>query len=192
MCTLAHYPIRIDFVPPLKSYRRIGLLFTHFKWLWQRNFCNGKRIEAAWGRSGFLVAEQAGAGGAAESVGFPPTTTPEKNLRWGHVLVPKNTFTDVFDNTCDIGGSERTRVREFTQRQLTTTATATKTSLKKWICAASNFIALIPSRLIRQMLANFLELRILKDCIKVQEKKKKVVVFCSRPRRNVKLGSLTL
>ena len=27
----------------------------------------------------------------------------------------------------------------------------------------------------------------LKDCIKVQEKKKKVVVFCSRPRQNVKL-----
>ena len=35
------------------------------------------------------------------------------------------------------------------------TVTATKTSLKKWIRAASNFIALIPSRLIRQMLANF-------------------------------------
>ena len=34
------------------------------------------------------------------------------------------------------------------------TVTATKTSLKKWIRAASNFIALIPSRLIRQMLAN--------------------------------------
>ena len=30
---------------------------------------------------------------------------------------------------------------------------------------------------------------ILKDCIKVQEKKKKVVVFCSRPPLNVKLGS---
>ena len=40
----------------------------------------------------------------------------------------------------------------------TTTATATKTSLKKWICAALNFIALIPSRLIRQMLAILLEL----------------------------------
>ena len=33
---------------------------------------------------------------------------------------------------------------------------------------------------------------ILKDCIKVQEKKKKVVVFCSRPQQNVKLGSFTL
>ena len=30
---------------------------------------------------------------------------------------------------------------------------------------------------------------ILKDCIKVQEKKKKVFVFCSRPRQNAKLGS---
>ena len=37
------------------------------------------------------------------------------------------------------------------------TATATKTSLKKWICAASNFIALIPSRLIVWMLAIFFE-----------------------------------
>ena len=33
---------------------------------------------------------------------------------------------------------------------------------------------------------------ILKDCIKVQEKKRKVVAFCSRPRQNVKLGSFTL
>ena len=32
----------------------------------------------------------------------------------------------------------------------------------------------------------------LKDCIKVQEKKKKVVFFWSCPRKNVKLGSLTL
>ena len=43
-------------------------------------------------------------------------------------------------------------------KQATTTATATKTSLTKWIRAASNFIALIPSRLIHQMLANVLEL----------------------------------
>ena len=35
----------------------------------------------------------------------------------------------------------------------TTTATATKTSIKNWILATSNFIALIPSRLIRQMFA---------------------------------------
>ena len=25
----AHYPMRIDFVPPLNSYRSLGLLFTH-------------------------------------------------------------------------------------------------------------------------------------------------------------------
>ena len=37
----------------------------------------------------------------------------------------------------------------------TTTATATKTSRKKGSCAASNFIALILSHLIRQMLAIF-------------------------------------
>ena len=42
--------------------------------------------------------------------------------------------------------------------QATTTAAATKTSIKKWIRAASNVIALIPSRLIHQMLANVLEL----------------------------------
>ena len=36
------------------------------------------------------------------------------------------------------------------------TVTATKTSLKKWIRAASNFIALIPSRLIRQNMLEYL------------------------------------
>ena len=33
---------------------------------------------------------------------------------------------------------------------------------------------------------------IVKDCIKVQEEKKKIVVFCSRPRQNVKLGRFML
>ena len=37
----------------------------------------------------------------------------------------------------------------------TTTATATKTSLKKWSRAASNLIVLIPSRSVRQILAIF-------------------------------------
>ena len=32
----------------------------------------------------------------------------------------------------------------------------------------------------------------LKDSIKVQKKKKKVVVLCSRPRQNVNLGTFTL
>ena len=75
-------------------------------------------------------------------------------------------------------------------------ATATKTSLKKRIRTASDFIALIPPRLLRQVLANVFAgiQQILKACIKVQEKKKKVVVFnfCSRPRQNVNLGNFTL
>ena len=45
--------------------------------------------------------------------------------------------------------------------------------------------------LIRQMWAIFLELNS-EGCIKVQEKKRKVVVLCSRPRQNVKLGTFTL
>ena len=54
---------------------------------------------------------------------------------------------------------------------------ALKMSLKKWSRATSNFIAFIPSHLIPQMLAIFLGSWTLKDCIKVQEKQKKVVVF---------------
>ena len=45
-------------------------------------------------------------------------------------------------------------------------------------------MTLILSRLIRQILVNFLEL-ILKDCINVQEQKKKVVVLFSRPPQDV-------
>ena len=61
----------------------------------------------------------------------------------------------------------------------TTMATATKTSIQ-YIRAASKFIALIPSRLIRQMLAKSFEDEdiILKDCI--WKEKKNVVVLCSR------------
>ena len=64
-----------------------------------------------------------------------------------------------------------------------------KTSLKNWIRAAWNVIALIPSRSICQMLANFSEVEFLKT-IEVQEKKNKVVL-CSRPLQNVKLGIFT-
>ena len=67
-----------------------------------------------------------------------------------------------------------------------TTATATKTSLKKRIRTASNFIA------VTTVVGKFCRSLILKDCIKVQEKKKKVVVLCSPPRQNVKLGTFTL
>ena len=49
-------------------------------------------------------------------------------------------------------------------------------------------IALIPSHSIRQILTIFFFSWRLKDCIKVQEKNKKVVVLCSRPTQNVKLG----
>ena len=56
------------------------------------------------------------------------------------------------------------------------TATATKTSLKKWIRAASNFIALIPSHLLNSSnIGKCFWSWILKDCMKVQEKQKKVV-----------------
>ena len=67
----------------------------------------------------------------------------------------------------------------------------TKTSLKKWIRAASNFVALIPSRLIRQMLAKGLELNS-KGLYHSSGKKRKVVDLCSRSRQNVKLSSFTL
>ena len=60
-----------------------------------------------------------------------------------------------------------------------------KTSFKKRISATSNFIARIQTRVGKLFSFG-------KDCIKVQEKKKKVVVLCSRPRQNVKLGTLTL
>ena len=73
-----------------------------------------------------------------------------------------------------------------------TMATATKKSLKKGIRTASNFIALIPTRSIRQMLADFSGVEFIKDCIEVQEKKQKVVVLCSRRRQIVKLSTFTL
>ena len=54
-------------------------------------------------------------------------------------------------------------------------------------------MAPIPSRLIRQMLAKiFLELESKGLYFKVQEKEKGGFVLCSRPRRNVKLGTFTL
>ena len=111
-----HYPIRIDFVPPLNSYRSLGLLFSH-----NLNGC-GSVISATASKSKLPGADLIG-GGASWSRRssrvrrLPPTTNPKKNLRWGHVLVPKNTFTDVFDKTCDIGDSERMHVRELTQRR---------------------------------------------------------------------------
>ena len=68
-----------------------------------------------------------------------------------------------------------------------------KTSLKKWIRAASKLVVLIPSRSVHEMLLNFMEfvwIWILKDQIEVQEKKN-VVVLYSRPLQSVKFGTFT-
>ena len=64
-------------------------------------------------------------------------------------------------------------------------------SLKVKSRCFKNVTALIPSRSIRQMLAIFVWIWILKIFIKVQEKKTKVVVVCSRPPQNVKFGIFT-
>ena len=60
-----------------------------------------------------------------------------------------------------------------------TTVTDTKTSLKSLIRAALNFIALIPSRSIRHMLANFARAEFVKTVSNFR-KKKKVIALCSR------------
>ena len=59
--------------------------------------------------------------------------------------------------------------------QATTTATTTKTSLKKWIRAASNFIALIPSRLICHMGANFFGVEFWRTVSKFRKRKRKLL-----------------
>ena len=65
---------------------------------------------------------------------------------------------------------------------------ATKTSLKKWICVVSNFIALIPSRLIRQMLANYLELNSKGLCPQCPGKEKEscCLEFTSSTKREIR------
>ena len=67
----------------------------------------------------------------------------------------------------------------------TTRATATKTSLNNLRCPKLYCALRVPSRLIRQMLAIFLELNS-KGLHQSSGKEKKVVVFCSRPRQNVR------
>ena len=63
------------------------------------------------------------------------------------------------------------------QKGAEATTTATKMSLKKRIRAASNFIALIPSRLIRQMLANFCGVELYRTVLKFRKRKRKLL-FC--------------
>ena len=58
----------------------------------------------------------------------------------------------------------------------------TKTSFKKYVHAASNFIVFVPSHSV--IFANsgkFLWTWILKECIKLQKKKKNIAVLCSCP-----------
>ena len=70
---------------------------------------------------------------------------------------------------------------------------ATKMSLKNRTRATSNFVAFFPSRSIRQIMATFFYSWFRKDCIEVQGKKKKIVVWCSRPAQNVKIrGGFTM
>jgi len=54
-----------------------------------------------------------------------------------------------------------------------TTATATKTSVKKCVLAALNFIALIPSRSIYQMLANFSGVEFLRTVLKFRKRQRR-------------------
>ena len=72
------------------------------------------------------------------------------------VIIIQSSF--LLGSLCNNDGEVQLRKRHFS---------------KKWIRATSNFIVLIPTRSIRQMLANFA----VEDCIKAQEKKKKVDVF---------------
>ena len=67
---------------------------------------------------------------------------------------------------------------------------AIKLSLKKWICTTSNLMACIPSCYLSNVGKCFWSW-ILKDCIEVQEKKKKVVILCSCPPQDVKSGTFT-
>ena len=62
---------------------------------------------------------------------------------------------------------------EFAKGDATTTAMVAKTSLKKLIRAASIFIGLIPSRSVRQMLANFSGVEFWRTVAKVTNRKRK-------------------
>ena len=63
------------------------------------------------------------------------------------------------------------------------TATATKTSLERWIRAASNLIALIPSRSNRKIFATFVELnskRLYRSSGKAKESRCLVLTFSTK------------
>ena len=69
--------------------------------------------------------------------------------------------------------------------------TAVKTSLKKWICVLSNFIASIWNPLYSSNVGDFSWSWTLKGFIHVQIEKGKIVVLCPRPPSNVALGVVT-
>ena len=68
------------------------------------------------------------------------------------------------------------------------TAAKTKTSLKKWICAASNSFTLIPSHSMSLMLANFPGVEFQKTISKFRKKKSnRFVVFTSFVRHEIRM-----
>ena len=83
------------------------------------------------------------------------------------------------------------RTRELFKATTMKRATATKTSLKSEVTLFQALSGLFLYRSFRQTLPIYFWSWVLKDCIKVQEKKKKVVVLCSLPPQNVKLGIFT-
>ena len=83
-----------------------------------------------------------------------------------NVIIIQSSF--LLGSLCNNDGEVQLRKRHFS---------------KKWIRATSNFIVLIPTRSIRQMLANFA----VEDCIKAQEKKKKSMSsFTSAKKREIR------
>ena len=68
----------------------------------------------------------------------------------------------------------------------TTTETATETSVYKCVRVVSKLIALIPSRSIRQMLANFSGLEFFKTVSNFRKRKKIAVVCSSSPKRETR------
>ena len=66
------------------------------------------------------------------------------------------------------------------------TATVTETSVYKCVRVVSKLIALIPSRSIRQMLANFSGLEFFKTVSNFRKRKKIAVVCSSSPKRETR------
>ena len=74
------------------------------------------------------------------------------------------------------------RLLNLVQLQLRSASESIQQNLIIWVGLNSNEVRLMKSSASEPSL---------KDCIKVQGRKKKVVVLCSRPRQDVKLGIFT-